>query len=496
VRGEPDQQRRECTLAPAWLAVLGFLIAAPASMGQTDLGRFDRQLQQIERDTRLRVEPTVPAEQRAFFDYGAYATFGFAAIDDPGQNTHILRQTDLNAYARLNIDNVHDVFVRVLTRYRDFNAGDSFDGKGDDLVEPRLERAIYKFDLARAIAAYEGERSDFNLVVQGGRQLVHWANGLVLSQDLDGVLLTASYDKLSLQGLAGVTRDSNFDIDTSRPGFDGDTRRGFFGGMLSYQVTPEHRPYVYGLAQRDWNKRNFDPNSINDPTSALVIPTRFHYDSYYVGLGSNGNWGQHLLYAIELAYEGGEGYSNSFDSTGGPIRQSKENIDAYALDARMDYLFQDANNSRASAELILASGDNDRLTTTNTFGGNRAGTNDTAFNGFGLLNTGLAFAPHASNLVMLRGGVATFPLPKVKFFERLQVGIDLFLFGKLDSSAPIDEPTGNDFLLGVEPDLYANWQITSDVSLAVRYGVFFPGSTVAGDGDARHFFYTGVTFGF
>ena len=44
----------------------------------------------------------------------------------------------------------------------------------------------------------------------------------------------------------------------------------------------KHRPFVYGLIQRDYNK---------DDTSDIVSPaihTRFRYDSWYLGLGSQG----------------------------------------------------------------------------------------------------------------------------------------------------------------------------------------------------------------
>ena len=51
--------------------------------------------------------------------------------------------------------------------------------------------------------------------------------------------------------------------------------------------------------------------------------------------------------------------------------------------------------------------------------------------------------------------------------------------------------------LGVEPDVYLNWQMTSDVTLALRYGVFFPSSTTFGQStDARQFFFAGLTFAF
>ena len=159
---------------------------------------------------------------------------------------------------------------------------------------------------------------------------------------------------------------------------------------------------------------------------------------------------------------------------------------------QLDYLLESQHRTRLSGEMILASGDSDRLTTSNTFGGNEPGTTDRAFNAFGLLNTGLAFAPSVSNLIAVRGGVSTFPV------RRVQVGTDVFLLAKLDASAPIDEETSQngERFLGVEPDVYLNWQIVSDVTLALRYGAFIPGDAIKADGKIRQFIYAGVTFAF
>jgi hypothetical protein len=38
--------------------------------------------------------------------------------------------------------------------------------------------------------------------------------------------------------------------------------------------------------------------------------------------------------------------------------------------------------------------------------------------------------------------------------------------------------------------------MSSDVTLALRYGVFFPGSAIESDEHPRNFFYLGVTFAF
>ena len=180
-----------------------------------------------------------------------------------------------------------------------------------------------------------------------------------------------------------------------------------------------------------------------------------------------------------------------------PLPQTNDNISAWATDARVDYLFKDPRRSRIGAEVIIASGDSDRFNnSTDTFGGNKQNTNDQAFNAFGLLNTGLAFAPAVSNLLAFRVGGSTFPLPDMGVVKRMQLGTDVFIYNKFNSNAPIDEPTSNETYLGWEPDIYMNWQITSDVTLVLRYGVFFPNSDAFPSDDARQYFYGGVTYAF
>src|SRR5206468_3887239 len=168
----------------------------------------------------------------------------------------------------------------------------------------------------------------------------------------------------------------------------------------------------------------------------------------------------------------------------------------FAADYRLDYLVNDVRNSRFSGEVIWATGDPDRQNSTNTFGGNHPGTKDFGFNGFGLVNTGLAFAPSVSNLFAVRVGASTYPFAGTSMFHRMQVGTDLFLFDKLQRHNAFDEGTDNKYYLGWEPDAYLNWQITSDVTLAMRYGVFIPNSSLHSHEDVRQFLYTGLTFAF
>jgi hypothetical protein len=472
--------------------ILFFAILAPSiALAQSDLERFERTLEQIRREN-LMLNPDVPPEQRALIDYGGYFIYSYASIDDERDDNHVLNEYDLYLYTRFVFDPGQELFLRGRGGWQDWNDGDSFDGRGDERIDPTLDRGYYRFDLAGYRASHDGVQIKDNLVVKGGRDLVYWANGLVLSQVIDGATIDITSGPIFASVVAGVTTDDlTTDFDASRNDFDTDTSRGFYGLMLGSQVAQTHRPYVYAMFQQDYN----------DKEDLIVGPvtTEFQYNSYYLGIGSSGTVTDRLLYGIEAVYEGGRGKSNSFEVSGpflSPIEQTTEDICAWALDARLDYLMTDPNRTRLSLEGILASGDDDRLSTSNTFGGNQPGTNDTAFNAFGLLNTGLAFAPTVSNLMMLRTGVSTFPLSDVYSVRNLQVGVDVFVYAKTDADAPIDEITGDERYLGWEPDVFLNWPITSDVTLAVRYGVFFPNSGNFPDDSSRQFIYVGVTYGF
>jgi hypothetical protein len=486
---------------PRRILLVALILTALTTRAQQSLERFERTLEQFRRETITNRIDAIPPAQRALIDYGAYLSFGYFSIDDRFHDNHILRQYELFPYARFSLDNAQEVFVRGRMGYRDFNDRDSFDGRGDELIDPDLDRGYYRFDLKNYRSAKGAAPADYNITFEAGRDLAYWANGLVLAQTLDGGFLNLSCNNLELGLVAGITPTRTFDFDASRPSFDFNTRRGFFGGILSARLGT-HRPFVYFLSQLDYNRDKTFIVQNGDPDNRIT--TRFAYDSYYLGMGSTGTIGDRLAYGAEFVLEGGRGLSNSFElvSTGegsvapAPLRQRNDWIRAFAFDFKLDYLLPDPGKTRLSAELVIASGDRDRQSTSNTFGGNRPGTDDHAFNAFGLLNTGLAFAPPVSNLLAVRLGASTSPLPQGDPWERLQLGTDLFLFAKLTRSAPIDEPTSDDRYLGFEPDVFMNWQITNDVTLAARYGIFIPGSAITGDDRPRQVFFLGVTYGF
>jgi hypothetical protein len=471
------------------LAITGPVRGQVVPHGGDATARFNRDLQQIRMDDTVRANTAIDPGQRALVDYGGYVTASYLSLDDLNRRNHSLWQFDLVGYADINIDDVQEFFARGRLEWQEFGDGDAFDGR-DHQFHANIERGYYKIDIGRAFSAYRGVTTDWDLAIKAGRQYVYWADGLALVQTLDGGIVDLSYKKSHLQILGGITPANTVDIDTSRPNFDSNTHRGFYGAMFTQEIGTQ-KPFIYFVRQQDYN------HGYESVTGNLATPilTRFQYDSNYLGVGSTGTLGDHLAYGLEAVYETGSTLSNSFDDSLAPVKQTKNAIQAFAGDARVDYLLNDPDRTRVSAEGIFTTGDDGRRHTTNTLGGSPPGTTDQSYNGFGQIQDGIAFSPNLSNLYILRGGISSFPLQKWSMFTQMQTGLDVYLFGKFAINAPLDEPSRKSAYVGVEPDLFVNWQIKSDITLSSRYGVFLPGKGLISN-SARQFFYTGVTFAF
>lgn len=479
------------------LPLVGLLSLAAIASAQSDQVRqLRQQLEQADQQYHLKRSPKLDLTERALIQYGGWVRFGFLASDDVSQQTRILRQTEATAFGRISLEEGHEFFGRLNWDYYDFNSGDSFNGRGDRSVDPLADRWWYRFNLREATEATAGRRTDWNFTFKGGRQYVQWADGFVLSDELYALRATAEFGDFELEGLGALTPSSSFvDFDASRPDFDRDTDRAFYGGKLAYTGLDNHRPYAYVLHQEDLNG--------SGASTVATVSTRFDYDSTYFGVGSRGQLMPHLTYNTEFVAQRGDGLSAGISPNVGSgtattaVPQTREDIEAWAGNFKLSYLFRDRNRSRLELETIVASGDDDRLIdTSNTLGGNQSGTDDEAFNAFGFSKTGLSFAAPVSNLVVVRLGGSTYPLRESEVAEKLRIGADALVFNKLRSEGPIDEPTSSEHYLGFETDLYADWRITTDVSWQLRYGVFFPGDAIEAENDARHFLYSGVTYAF
>jgi hypothetical protein len=287
---------------------------------------------------------------------------------------------------------------------------------------------------------------------------------------------------LSFRALMGMTLSSQTDVDLSRPAYN-HSDRSFWGLELRYKGIDPHDIFAYILWQEDHNDE-FPTDPLQD----------YEFDSKYVGLGSEGTlFLSNLRYLGEFVWECGKRYAN------GATDEGAENINAYALDGQLEYLFDHPLDPRVQAEYLLASGDSDRIASpTNTVGGNRRNTRDTSFVGFGFRDTGISFAPEISNIQMVRMGGSLFPLKMYKVFKELELGLNWFIYHKDRSEGAVSDPTATQPIgrLGHEMDVFANWRITSDISWLVRWGVFWPAGGAFADDQERHYLLSAMTFSF
>jgi hypothetical protein len=448
--------------------------------------RLERQLRELDRAFRLEIPEGATLSDRLLLDYGASLQFGVYSIDDAGSEDHVLRQSDGRAWVRAELDGVHRFFARARFRYDDWNSGDDFDGRGDELDDPIGERWWYELDLRGG-----GDGRDLKL----GKQFVEWGNGLALSDLLIGAVATADLGGLQLSLLAADTPVTDFvDVDGSRPSFDRNTKRRFLGAQLAMREDGV-APFVHVLSQADHNDR--DSTTFQDALGQLYA-TSLEYDSTYVGLGARGTLGEATSWRAEVDWETGRALSSPIDLGGVPGTQTQETIRAFAFAAALAHAVGDERDSRVDLELIAGSGDDDRLDSADTFGGNRTGTIDKAWNGFGYLNTGLALAPEPSNLVIVRAGGVTSPLLDWGAdVARLRAVLDGYLFLKIESDAPINVPTVTKRLVGGEVDLGFDWNVHSDLSLNFRWGLFLPGDAMpTGQDGTRQVLFLGITYAF
>ncbi|TVQ60743.1 MAG: autotransporter outer membrane beta-barrel domain-containing protein [Phycisphaerales bacterium] len=465
--------------------LLAGVFSAPAA-AQDEERRIERAMRIADPTYRLRVDTSLGLTERSLLDVGGFASFSAVNIRDNTGNYRRLLQPEVTLYGRAVIDGAHTIFARSRFQYRDFSRGDSFDGRGDRWTKPFLDRYWYEYDHARAQAAYEGVAPENNFNIRVGRQFVDWNAGLALSETLYAARPTVQLGRFSIEGIAGVTTGDRAitDFDASRRDFNSETWRGFFGATFRYRFQDATQLYAYVLHMPDFN-------SGDTPRANLPINVDFDYEATYFGIGAQGSFTNNLAYLAEFVYQIGESQS---DPLQGP--QRSEDIRAYAARVMLTYYFGDRNNTQLEFETLLASGDSDRLTSSDTVGGNRPGTNDRGFNSLGFANTGLAFAPSLSNILTVRLGALTTPFPESRMFEQLQVGADVIVFNKLNSNAPIDEATSNDGYLGVETDFSVNYRITSDLAVTGRAGLFFPGDAITSGSHVRQFIFAGVTLSF
>jgi hypothetical protein len=485
---------------PTFLLIL--LVATEIAHAQADPGliaanrqleivtRLEQELQDQTMAHRRKMAQGQTINERLTLDVGGSFRFGLASLDEPSGSSRTLRQYETNLYVLSKFDGGHTFFGNLRFLYNDWNTGDSRDSDG--LFFPYGNRYWYELD-TRALSMYQtGVADDVNLNIRVGRQFINWNSGLAFSNDMYAFLGSISYEQFKFTGLFGQTaRSGLYDFDVSRPEYDQNTDRVYWGLKLEANLMPEFQPFVSYLVQRDHND--------DETVRTFFGDIDFNYDSEYLSFGAAGTIGPQLTYAIEAVHETGHTLStfgfNFANFT--PEPQTRNPIDAWAGSLTAAWAFRNDTNALVDMTLAMGTGDGNRIVSNGTIGGDALHSTDRAFNSLGYINTGLALAPQIANLRMLRIGGSTAINIDPQRPNTLRGGVDVFFLQKNNKEYVSSVPTTNKRNLGWEMDWKLDWQLMSDVTFNFRYGVFFPGDGLPeGIDDIRHFVYGAVSYAF
>ena len=460
------------------VCAIAALAAATAHAQQTE--QFFQRSLFFEKDVRDRLEEKVPAEQKTLIEWGGFYIPSYTYFTDLGGDNGHMTYQDFRLWTQIRVDDVHRVFARMRLSYLDFAPGDNpARVRSHDLAGPNLEIGYYEVDLSRAVEKYGGGgKWPVRVVGRGGRQYIEVGRGIALAKILDAGLFLVEAKDFSFKGFAGRTVHGEDNIDLLAPNYS-DSRRNFYGGEFRYRGIDRHEPYAFFVIQRDWSDEKPD-NPLQD----------FRYNSQYYGIGSRGALATNLRYEVESLWELGRSHAFLQEEATEPIR-------AYAFDAELDYYVQRPCKPVLSMEYGYASGDGDRRNATSSILGNRAGTPDRQFQGFGFVNSGLALASRFSNVQFLRMGGRLTPYDRKTGLGRVDVGADCYFQFKANREGAMSDTRANrdSCSLGQEVDLFVEWRIFSDLAVSLRYARFFPGRAY-GDRDPRDFLYTALNFSF
>jgi hypothetical protein len=492
------RQRAIAWLGSAFAAALGSHAHGQAGLTAENL---QRQLNVQDAEMRRAYFAGAPISERLAIDYGGTFRYAFNLIDQPDGTAQYLQQFDLRLFTDVELDGAHRFYGRLRFLYDDWDfIGPSLGvNRQEGWQNPVGELYWYQFDLAGMIQAQTGQRPDYNLTAKVGRQFVIWAQGGALSDYMYAGLFELTLGNLKATAIIGETAGADtIDWDLSRPGYDSNTERLYYGGKLEYSGLAGHRPFAYILSQKDLNA-----GQVSDlPVGVGGFPTTFDYDSTYIGIGSSGALAADLVYRAEVMYEFGTTLSDPLSHTGGvlPVPQEDVLISAAAGFGGLTWMARDTSDTRIDFQMVAGSGSSARLDSGNTFGGVAPRSLDTSFNSLGYVNTGLVLSPDFANLLCPSLGVSTTPFAGAGIFRSMRLGATAFLFGRMNSDAPLSfttVPGGSNFV-GCEVDFSVEWRVLSDLDINLRYGMFFPNEDVffPGQTELQDLLYAGVTYAF
>jgi|GEM_PF-3384486 len=414
------------------------------------------------------------------FDYGGWARSGIYHLRDFSDHRNY-RVQDMRLWSSLIYRDTHQLYVRVMGLYTDYNDQDEYSymsGDEDDLNAPRLDIGYYYGDLGKAFSlGIEGK-----LRAKAGRQYVTIGEGLALDVRGDGLAMEYEDDNVKLTGFALRSVYSEDSYDRTYPDF-GHNKFLYSGAEVVKKFSEVLELYGYSVFMNDKRETKLP----------LAVPQKFRYNAGHFGAGLRGQIGPALMFHGEYTRELGRRYSS------GTVERS--DIDAYAYDLEVSYAFvQSELEPKISFQHLFGSGDHDTGVTVDTVGGNMGGTNDNTFFSYGYINTGFVFFPLISNIEINRIGLDLTPCKDHPSLGDLEVGVNYFTYRKHESKGGISDRgldlTSDTSGLGYETDFFVTWRPFSDVLVTAQYGLFVPDSDAFTDSDKRPFYSLGVMFYF
>lgn len=409
-------------------------------------------------------KPAPLGERRDWlWDVGGWGRASFSTFDTPFGRDSTLRDFDIRAWADVSYKENNRVYARVRSFYTDYNGGDG----RDDWQNFRVDQLFYEGQIARMAGA--GPETDFNVTL--GRQFFFMGKGVALASVLEGARIYWRHKDWEAEAVAAQTIRYSPDLDPTLPLTRRESNRMFFGGTISTYALLNRKFYAYGLFQVDNNDLT---GTLQNPAAAVS----YAYDTTHLGIGSEGSLplfgakGNELGYSAEIVMQLGSSTANN--ST------TEESISAYGFLADVFWLpgKKFSVPTRFVFGYAFGSGDPDRQNQTGTAAGNTAGTDDSAFNYFGFVNTGYSLGAKLTNLHMLKANAeATFFKDSKGWTRELKVGAAGYAFFKHHSGEVISDFTAirPNRWIGHEWNLYADWKLTTDLDVGLRYGAFVPG---------------------
>lgn len=438
------------------LVVLSALLTL-AGAGTSSASEKERRIEEEKRQSLAETERRALESQKRFvLDYGGWSEYRFDDYTDDDNDASASDALDytnsidtrfwLKAILRPPPDasykNVHYIYVRMREF---FTSSDPSDKKWKNKQDsPLVEYAYAVLDLNP-------------IWVEAGRHYVSIGRGLAYSDVNDAVQVFLSVPDWRFKALASRTLPHQHNIDLSVPGSSAGSNRFFYGFEGAYRGIPNHNFYSFYLIQKDDSDEE-PPDDLQD----------YDYNSQYIGLGAHGDIIKDLHYLAEVIRENGT-------SRVSPSNE-KVGIDAWAGMFEVAYDANIYSHPRISGRYAFGSGDKDRLSVTDTVGGNTSGI-DRNFLYFGYIDTGYALAPRLSNLHFLKGTLSFTPLERWKSLKNFTVTSSYYRYYKERAGGGISdtEATEAKGYIGEEVDVEIAWQIVSDLNCTLQYGYFFAG---------------------